>query len=110
MGAVARELGLSGQTLRNWVKAAAAGRLNGPGTKPVTPEQMELSGLRADNGHFGCTGYHPLFCFNQFGDLERALLREGNVHSADTATPAFAEMQSAQNSRGTSARIRANNA
>jgi hypothetical protein len=27
--------------------------------------------------------YHPLFCFNQYGDLERALLRNGNVHSAD---------------------------
>jgi hypothetical protein len=37
----------------------------------------------AYNGHFGCTCYHPLFCFNQFGDLERALLREGNVSSAD---------------------------
>jgi len=37
----------------------------------------------AYNGHFGCTCYHPLFCFNQFGDLERALLREGHVHSAD---------------------------
>jgi hypothetical protein len=35
------------------------------------------------NGHFECTCYHPLFCFNQFGDLERALLRNGNVHSAD---------------------------
>jgi hypothetical protein len=35
------------------------------------------------NGHFSCTCYHPLFCFNQFGDLERALLREGNVSSAD---------------------------
>jgi hypothetical protein len=35
------------------------------------------------NGHFECTCYHPLFCFNQFGDLERAMLREGNVHSAD---------------------------
>jgi hypothetical protein len=34
------------------------------------------------NGHFGCTCYHPLFCFNQFGDLEGAMLREGNVHSA----------------------------
>jgi hypothetical protein len=33
----------------------------------------------AYNGHFGCTCYHPLFCFNQFGDLERALLRNGNV-------------------------------
>ena len=37
----------------------------------------------AYNGHFGCTCYHPLFCFNQFGALERALLCEGNVRSAD---------------------------
>jgi hypothetical protein len=36
----------------------------------------------AYNGHFGCTCYHPLFCFNQFGDLEGAMLREGNVHSS----------------------------
>ena len=48
-GAVARELGLSDQTLRNWVKAAAAGKLNGTGTKVVTPEQMELSRLQAEN-------------------------------------------------------------
>ena len=37
----------------------------------------------AYNGHFECTCYHPMFCFNQYGDLERALLRHGNVHSAD---------------------------
>ena len=37
----------------------------------------------AYNGYFECTCYHPLFCFNQFGDLERAMLRNGNVHSAD---------------------------
>ena len=37
----------------------------------------------AYNGHFECTCYHPLFCFNQDGDLERTLLRDGNVHSAD---------------------------
>ena len=36
----------------------------------------------AFNGHFGCTCYHPLFCFNQFGDVEQSLLRDGNVHSA----------------------------
>jgi len=35
------------------------------------------------NGHFGCTCYHPLFVFNQYGDLERCALRPGNVHSAD---------------------------
>ena len=26
--------------------------------------------------------YHPLFVFNQFGDLERCGLRPGNMHSA----------------------------
>ncbi len=36
----------------------------------------------AYNGHFACTCYHPLFCFNQYGDVEGAMLREGNVHSA----------------------------
>jgi hypothetical protein len=35
------------------------------------------------NGHFRCSCYHPLFLFNQFGDLERCTLRPGNVHSAD---------------------------
>jgi len=37
----------------------------------------------AYNGHFGCTCYHPLFAFNQLGDVERRALRSGNVHSAD---------------------------
>lgn len=36
----------------------------------------------AYNGHFTCTCYHPLFVFNQFGDLERVMLRRGNHHSA----------------------------
>src|SRR5215204_3373889 len=35
------------------------------------------------NGHVRRTCYHPLFVFNQFGDLERCALRPGNVHSAD---------------------------
>ena len=48
-GAVARDLGLIEQTLRNWVKAADAGKLNVAGGKVVTPEQMELSRLRAEN-------------------------------------------------------------
>ena len=36
----------------------------------------------AYNGHFECLCYHPLFLFNQFGDLEYALLRRGNHASA----------------------------
>jgi transposase len=48
-GAVALELGLIEQALRNWVKAATAGKLNGPGSKVVTPEHMEFSRVRAEN-------------------------------------------------------------
>ena len=49
VGAVARDLGLVEQTLRNWVKAAKAGKLHAPGVKTVTSEQMELSRVRAEN-------------------------------------------------------------
>ena len=48
----------------------------------VSPTHGDQEGT-AYNGHFGCTCYHPLFVFNQFGDLERSSLRSGNVHSAD---------------------------
>jgi hypothetical protein len=48
----------------------------------VSPTHGEQEGT-AYNGHFGCSCYHPLFLFNQFGDLERCALRPGNVHSAD---------------------------
>jgi len=37
----------------------------------------------AYNGHFSSTCYHPLFCFNNYGDCDGAVLRPGNVHSAD---------------------------
>jgi len=47
---IAREIGIPEQSIRNWVKAQTAGKLgtteNG---KPITPEQMELSRLRAEN-------------------------------------------------------------
>jgi hypothetical protein len=36
----------------------------------------------AYNGHFACTCYYPLFLINQFGDLERAMLRRGHRGSA----------------------------
>jgi len=48
IAAAAKELCLSGQTLRNWIKAAAAGKLSGAGGKVVTPEAMELSRLRSE--------------------------------------------------------------
>src|SRR5215204_3504338 len=48
----------------------------------VSPTFGEPEGS-AYNGHFGCPCYHPLFVFNQFGDLERCAVRPGNVHSAE---------------------------
>ena len=49
IGVVAKGLGLVEQTLRNWVKAAKAGKLHPPGAKTITPEEMELSRMRAEN-------------------------------------------------------------
>ena len=37
----------------------------------------------AYNGYFESKCYHPLFCFNQYGDCLKAKLRPGNVHSSD---------------------------
>jgi len=48
----------------------------------VGPIHGEQEGT-AYNGHFGCSCYHPLVLFNQFGDLEHCALRPGNVRSAD---------------------------
>lgn len=44
---VSRDLGIAEQTLGNWRKAAKAGKLTVG--KPVSPEQMELSRLKAEN-------------------------------------------------------------
>jgi hypothetical protein len=48
----------------------------------VSPTRGEQE-LSVWNGHYECTCYHPLFVFNQYGDLEHCALRPGNVHSAD---------------------------
>ena len=47
-GQVARGLGLSEQTVGNWVKADDAGRLREAVGKPVNADQMEISRLRAE--------------------------------------------------------------
>lgn len=41
VSAVARELGMSMQTLRNWLKALEAGKLNGPRRRPRSPNLGE---------------------------------------------------------------------
>ena len=49
LAVVSATLGIAGQTLHNWVKADREGQLIGAGSRPVSPEQMELARLRADN-------------------------------------------------------------
>lgn len=47
---IAREIGVPEQSIRNWVKAQAAGKLGtSENGKPITPEQMEILRLRAEN-------------------------------------------------------------
>ena len=48
VAAVAATLDVPAQSISNWVKAEQEGKLGGAGTKPVSPEQMELSRLRAE--------------------------------------------------------------
>ena len=48
MTATAKILGIAEQTLYNWIKADRDGRLTGAGTKPVSPQQMEIARLRAE--------------------------------------------------------------
>ena len=45
---VARDLGLSEQTLHNWVKVAGNGGLKGSATPIVSAEQMKISRLRTE--------------------------------------------------------------
>ena len=64
---VAQELGIAPQTLRNWKKWEASGKLGGvEGGKPITPEQMEISRLRAENARLrmerGAVAVNCLFC------------------------------------------------
>jgi hypothetical protein len=70
----------------NWIDRVRAGRSTQEVVLDIDSSVSPTYGEQEQsiwNGHFGCTCYHPLFVFNQFGDLERCALRPGNVHSAD---------------------------
>ena len=69
-----------------WVKRAVAKTVRKRVILDIDSSESPVHGKQegaAYNGHFECVCYHPLFCFNQFGDCEGAVLRPGNVHSAD---------------------------
>ena len=69
-----------------WVKRGVAKTVHRRIILDIDSSESPVHGQQegaAYNGHFECMCYHPLFCFNQFGDCEGAVLRPGNVHSAD---------------------------
>ena len=69
-----------------WVKRAVAKTALKRVILDIDSSESPVHGKQegaAYNGHFECDCYHPLFCFNQFGDCEGAVLRPGNVHNAD---------------------------
>lgn len=45
---VARSLGIADQTVHNWLKADASGRLREATGKPVNAEQMEIARLKGE--------------------------------------------------------------
>lgn len=73
---------LSGHWIDQVAKRRPRGRVVLDMDSSVSPTHGDQEGS-VWNGHFVCTCYHPLFVFNQDGDLERCALRPGNVHSAD---------------------------
>jgi hypothetical protein len=70
----------------SWVKHAVAKTVHRRIILDMDSSESRVHGNQEEaayNGHFECVCYHPLFCFNQFGDCEGAMLRPGNVHSAE---------------------------
>jgi len=70
---------------RSWIDKAHQNRKLKDIILDIDSSESEVYGNQEGanyNGYFGCKCYHPLFCFNQFGDLEDAMLRSGSVHSA----------------------------
>ncbi len=68
-----------------WVKRGVAKTVHRRIILDIDSSESQVHGQQegaAYNGHFECMCFHPLFCFNQFGDCEGAVLRPGNVHSA----------------------------
>ena len=56
-----------------WVKRAMAHTVHKRVILDIDSSESPVHGKQEEaayNGHFECVCYHPLFCFNQFGDCE----------------------------------------
>jgi transposase-like protein len=67
----AKVLGIPKQTLENWVRLDGQGKLQGAGERPVSPEQMELARLRAENARLR---------------MERDILKKATAYFAKKST------------------------
>ncbi len=87
-GILSDERNLAALTALNgaWIDRAQARRRSPTLILDIDSSESPVHGDQegaAYNGYFGSVCYHPLFVFNQDGDLERCALRPGNVASAD---------------------------
>lgn len=67
----AKVLGVPAQTLDNWLRLNAKGKLTGADAKPVSVEQMELARLRAENARL---------------KMERDIFKKATVYFAREST------------------------
>jgi len=62
------------------------------------------------NGYFKSVCYHPLFCFNEYGDCEGAMLRPGHVPSAEDWRQVLEPVVARYRDKGTHKYLRADGA
>lgn len=86
---------MSSQRISAFDWGSTSALIGGPAARRSTPKSITLDMDSSEspvhgnqegavwNGHFQSKCLHPLFVFNQYGDLERCSLRPGNVQSAD---------------------------
>ncbi len=95
---------------RTWVRRATGQTPSRPVILDLDSSESPTYGTQEGavyNGHFAKTCYHPLFCFNQNGDLEGAMLREGNVASAADWGAVLEPVVDSYRSRGVPIQFRA---
>ena len=95
---------------RAWVERAGTVTAERPVILDLDSSESPTYGEQegsAYNGHFARTCYHTLFCFNHLGDLEGAMLREGNVASAHEWRSVLEPVVDSYRSRGAPVHFRA---
>jgi len=98
------------EMLMKWVEKVDAERSNKEIVLDIDSSESPVYGEQegsAYNGYFGLKCYHPVFCFNQYGDCLKVKLRPGNVHSADGCLEFIGPILKYYTDKGFKVRLRA---